>query len=816
MQRVLLSLVVVGLQVVSSIGLSAVLCVDVFNGGELDHILNPPAKGPEVLEDYLALAKKREELPGVGQKPTFSVPHEDIARSKTWQGEMPPNLLAGLLPEGVAAIDRPLYEANAEGVVKTAAGGIFVSVRANFKFKGQETGTNVGVPSFALVDNVNRSHKSLVREEAKAVFVFLHGGGTKTTGHHVGIQMMNYLNPWGIDVLTLDLPWHGEGSRVSMSDSRDTLEFVRQFIRLYVPKGKKVFIGGHSMGGFYADEYMMLYPKSQDRLVDGIISLSGVPDLAPGGNALDKFNAWIDKEHRDLVDERIEPKERSASANLLKQNKVTPIAGAYIEAAMRKMNWEKAAHQGADYLPTLMIMGEKDALYLGAENIWNDYRANLSNVEWHLVDAGHQIFDHMIKDTDVYETYFLIKSFMERILGEKLTRVDRSGKAHSTDPVLARIVTEWFNRPVFREFVRSNTYYYKIATEKLILLNQRLASLDKVVKDINKIGKNSSLSQEQRDQLVEEILQRNPISAPDNSGRFLSFEEIQKEAKILSDIRSGIYIPDHGPEAQRARNLLNEIDLLKGYVSAARHKKEELRTLLNGPTTSNGKNSAELESLSVSYRRKTKEFYELMENAASPEINKIREKRDQFFERMFEADGVVRELVAKHLDYLDAAGLLYTTDFMAEFPEVIVQAFGRHDSLQKEYQVILKEVEEVEKNEALRGSAGPELHQLAADLFGSNGLEVKMTQATLRLLEIERYHNRLIARQQELRNQYVDEFSDGYYVNESIPYLDILNISTEEWRTNAKQYLKFIESGIIATWDPFWRERPPETAVTLY
>lgn len=307
--------------------------------------------------------------------PRLVNPQEEMEIVKDWTNVKQPKIITAILPKDVHIINHSLNGANEEGVVKTN-GGVMAHVRAYVR----GIGSNFGVNFYALMDNLFHKNPSFVRSDAEAVVVFIHGGGTKTTGHHVAASLMNFLNPYKVDVVSLDLPWHGEGPRNSVENATDSINLVREYIEKYItPAGKPVFISGHSMGGVFSDVYRRLYPN--DKLVKGIISLSTVADAAPGKTIEEKHAAEILINEFNKTNPNIPEDEIDLSNSLARQNKIAPLCGAFCSTFMNEVDWALPAHRGSNYVPGLYVIGEGDALYQGSQKSFKEFVGELNNTE---------------------------------------------------------------------------------------------------------------------------------------------------------------------------------------------------------------------------------------------------------------------------------------------------------------------------------------------------------------------------------------------------------------------------------------------------
>jgi len=339
----------------------------------LQALLNRP------LSHYVEAARQQARDRGV-QLPHFHDADQAVQAARTWQGEAAPNAWKGALPANVSFVDHEVFMTNEPGLVKMNAA--MTTLRAQVLHRGREIGTNVGVRGRVLWDNLGRNQKSLVSKDAKAVVLFIHGGGTTTTGHHVGVNMMYKMAPYNVDVISFDQLWHAEGPRAVFENSRDYFDYVREIIKTHIqPAGVPVFIAGHSMGGIFSDMYMRLYPN--DDLVKGVVSLSMVPDLAPGGTAVEKvlaaerMNVFTPEEAT-----RLARGEDLTSDQLTRDGKITLLADMYEGNMSLANDWSIPSDGGHSLIPGLFMTGTGDRLYVGKEGLYAKYVAALPNVEF--------------------------------------------------------------------------------------------------------------------------------------------------------------------------------------------------------------------------------------------------------------------------------------------------------------------------------------------------------------------------------------------------------------------------------------------------
>ncbi|MBX9767040.1 MAG: alpha/beta hydrolase, partial [Bdellovibrionales bacterium] len=126
----------------------------------------------------------------------------------------------------------------------------------------------------------------LVDPDAKGLFIFFHGSGTMKAGGGNFTLKMNRLSQSGYAALGFDFPWHQDGSQnPKLSESKEFMEYLYQFIQTLRPGGMPVYLVGHSFGPEILSEVVTRYPH----LVQGAAMIS------PGG--FDKVTAeWYQEQ----------------------------------------------------------------------------------------------------------------------------------------------------------------------------------------------------------------------------------------------------------------------------------------------------------------------------------------------------------------------------------------------------------------------------------------------------------------------------------------------------------------------------------------
>ena len=373
--------------------------------------------------------------------PNYIDPVKEKKLVELWNKKPPtPKLLESLLPEDVHFINHQLHQPNAESVVKLAEQGSSVMARAYYKYQNHVYGTNVVFSTRALIDNLN-SHSGqnwLVGENATAAILFLHGGGSKSSGAHVAGPMVNHFRNYGIDVLSLDLPWHSNGHREFLRFESE-IETLSAFAKKYIPPNIPLFVWGHSWGSVFAEQLMRMTDRPKKEFVfhnnlKGAIILSTAVDSAPGKSRKEKqeeYNKRIQYVRENPTKFKEANEERGFWKTIINDGKISPLGVFYSSGTIFQLDQSPPSHQGRNFIPALMIVGKHDSLvYLGFEKLYKVYE-NLKNVETHYLEelpyfrdsknspmkkVGHLLGDYLDPGTREQIDFFLARKFIAKIL----------------------------------------------------------------------------------------------------------------------------------------------------------------------------------------------------------------------------------------------------------------------------------------------------------------------------------------------------------------------------------------------------------------
>ena len=356
---------------------------------------------------------------------------------KRWNEEPDtPKLLKFLLPKGVHFIKRQLYQPGNLTAVKLGEWGEEIIARAHYKHGDRVFHTNVAFSTRALLNNLNdgAKHNWLVGTKAKAAILFLHGGGTKSTGFHVGGNFISRFSQYGIDVVSIDLPWHGQGHREFLSAESD-IRVLGSFVQKYIPSHVPLFVVGHSWGSVFSEILMRMTDRPpKDFLfhnnLKGTVILSTAVDAAPGQSKIDKYPAYFKRLKQAKIRSQTEAPEAELSifTNIVRDGKTSPLGGAYSMHFISQLDQSAPIHKGKKYVPALMVVGTKDSLvYFGFEDLYDVYK-KLVNVETHYLDkpmkhgkgdiqgVGHDVFGALDPKTEEPIVPLLIRRFIAKQL----------------------------------------------------------------------------------------------------------------------------------------------------------------------------------------------------------------------------------------------------------------------------------------------------------------------------------------------------------------------------------------------------------------
>ena len=420
--------------------------------------------------------------------PNFVDPIAERNLQKEWDVELKiPVLLKILLPKDVHFIKYQQYQPGTATAVKVKEPGEALLARAYYSYQNYRFGTNVAFSARALVDNMqhNLEKNWLVGQDAKAAILFLHGGGTKSTGSTVAVPMISHFRQYGIDVVSLDLPWHAQGHREFL-DFESEIKVLGAFVQKYIPSNVPLFVWGHSWGSVFAEKLMTMTDRKHPDFqfhsnLKGVIILSTAVDAAPGRTTEEKYKEFLQRLKRtktELRDE-IAESEQDLFNSMVEDGKISPMGAFYSMGTILQLDQTPPSHKGKEWVPALMVVGKHDPLvYLGFKDLYEYYKG-LENVETHYLDklpynskdknmqiqkVGHLIGDYLEKvDSKHSIQTALTSAFIAKQLGlSSLDHLVLDPKENQQLPAFIRLVQLAANELAFREFLKD----YRIYNEK--------------------------------------------------------------------------------------------------------------------------------------------------------------------------------------------------------------------------------------------------------------------------------------------------------------------------------------------------------------
>lgn len=765
--------------------------------------------------------------------PSFNNPNYEISASKTWTGVKGPELIQSLLPEGMTLIDHALRGANEEGVVKTNSGNM-VHLRARLG----KSGTNIGANIVALKNNLGRSQKTLVRDDAEAVIVFIHGGGTKTTGHHVATSLMSWMNVRKVDVVSMDMPWHGEGSRNSFESVKESLEEMRAYVEKYVaPSGKPIFLVGHSMGGVVSDLYMRLFPN--DKLFSGVVPLSTVADALPGATPTARFEAESRIEKTNLTNENIPADERALGDSLAEQNKLSPTCGMFCQFLMYGIDWKMPAHQGKDYLPALYVIGEGDGLYQGYQNSFQNNVAKLQNAELKvinqrrdikdkdgkLITIGHLIFDHKprvdfaegltpeqrqsiingkikadefnrlraegkikldkdfnFEDVLEPETFVLIRNFITKVINKPLPK----HKLESSP--LELVVQAYTNNLAFREFAKTYIYQHHKTTPKASSLGEEMKSVTDKVRQL-------------------EHKKKHPPGLVDSEADQLA--QLVKRQKELSSILSvkGVVSEENQEAFRSLKAQHDEIQTQKSPALIAERKKLK----------------SEFDEKKNALLKAEKIIHQNQVSLTSVQLKKVRAVKDRVFKSMMAQDALVRQLTNAYLANSYSNGQ-FKKGLFENLPQEALLAFEKFDQLSELYQKALIRYELVLNSEAQAGrltstESSPKAAEIEAQVKEAGRVIADLNKDIHKILtQLENTDKELtvLSNTAFFIEKQINQLVGNDYFQSEFYTIEKLLSQSEQIALKNKDSLENILQRIWADWLKIWSLRIADSSESLY
>ena len=400
-----------------------------------------------------------------------------------------PNRIMSVFPEDVHLINHQMSRpANATTVKLGEAGETVLMARAYYSYSGHRFSTNVAFSSRALTSNLMSMDKPdsknwLVGEDATAAILYLHGGGTKSTGGHTAETLINHFRSVNIDVVSLDLPWHAEGHREMLPHLEAELKALSAFAQKYIPSTVPLFVWGHSWGSVWAEALMRMTDRPHSEFsfhhsLTGVMIMAPAVDAAPGRSMRDKSEEYQRRieNSKNNLSHLYAPRERFIWPQMVEQGKTNPIPGLFSLLSILNLDQTPPAHRGEKFIPALMVVGKGDPLvYVGFENLFDVYK-KLKNVETHFLDelpikdadpnqlnkVGHLLREYAHPSTNTAIDIKLASDFIAKYIGVK--SLDRRNRDLPFSGFIST-VQAYANNLAFREYVGSRSYFVTRSTK---------------------------------------------------------------------------------------------------------------------------------------------------------------------------------------------------------------------------------------------------------------------------------------------------------------------------------------------------------------
>ena len=765
-------------------------------------------------------------------------------------------LFSNILPKGIEFFQHLQERRLNLGGVKKQEGKTILLRFIGFDKDGKD-GTSIALSSDILAENYNSQNPYLVGANSKAVIFWIHGGGTKTTGHQTGLEIINTFAKYGVDVISLDFPFHGEGPRKIFKTADEFFDnWLFKFIETYVPKDKKVILMGHSMGGLVVD---MVHLKTNDpnsqlaKRVDGLIALAPVADVSLGKNwSLSQKQKMESQISQDVFKNRFQDIAQSdykIFQEMVSDNKMAISTYVFLNTLMKDHSW-KNADKVKNLKNMLAIVGKGDLLtYLGHEKNFKKYMANRSNVDFHIIEgqkdskgrlqelAGHAtMLDVKRPGQKNFEYTEKIFEYFENRLGIKLESGSRNqiheNKHSEIIPNLARFLTYYSGNLAFREYAKSFEILGQIKPTKDMMDLQIKADSNRPIKK----------KKYKPEDMTEEAISIN--------------EKNEARAEKIKRIRNRKYIPENLSIEDRAKaeNLLKSLEILtneslKNYEKLKKTQSDframhdqfrkfeiEFKNLLK-----NWRETPSLLPEGSELRRELEEAKVTLANAMSLNDKIAVEQQKEDFYKITEADqfSFSKELEKLSIDYnaqiskyeksMSRLTELFYKDVLSgrlnkfkldlsvkgqsgkivEHPKDFVQEFfGSNSSvildmlsskgkiIQKWKESSLKELQDFVQT-----------HKTTEDYIRHNGRLSQVIVQSLILDNLNQQRSEIHEKIDTIQTQYIKKYLSKYYeIAPQVQLKDILNkdLRSEQLSSGEVSYMK----ELMLSWEKIWASLP--------
>lgn len=399
-------------------------------------------------------------------------------------------------------------------------------------------------------------------------------------------------------------------------------------------------------------------------------------------------------------------------------------------------------------------------------------------------------------EENVFETYQIIRDFVNSVLktqGKELKELTAKARmenaqaandpmANSRESILSVLKT-YGNNLAFREFLNELTLFDVNAKESFQKLNEMGQTLTQRIKAIENIRK-EKISDEEKAQKISAL---EPIA--DDQGVELASDDVKAMQAALSrihEIRNKRYVPTDERQ-QFAQTNVKERDELAEQI-----KKMELQR---------DDQKKKLKELKDSLSQKENAFYAKTEGATSPKLLELEQRRGALYSELesydFKQRDVLEAYLAKNLDEQAP-----WTQALENLPPELAQLFLDTEKASQTYQTILREIDGAEISEALAGALGPEVKELADEVFGANGLQKQVQDMTNQIDEMEYVQlGSLRDQKDKLLEEYVLKVLPQYFTPVRTSLTEVLNTDNSSNEAFKEQF-KALEKALS-----MWRAR---------
>lgn len=754
--------------------------------------------------------------------PRFVSPSTEMELVKKWVGIEGPKTLQTFLPKGASYIGHQLREPAGPNVVKVQETGATVMLRVSEDEFGFDT--NVAYSKYAAAAYVNETpeNRYLVRKDARAAIIYLHGGGTPTTGAHIAEAEINHYGMYKIDVVSLDMAAHGEGSRKFFPNGQVEIDGIYQFIRRAVPEGVPVFVVGHSMGGVYAD-IMMRQSDRDDYPMRGIIQgfgiLSPAVDALPGATPYEKaieMGRLMDAQKNDPeYDLKAAPSEREIFDQMARDGKLNPIASFHIGMIMAEQDHVPPKHKGKDWTPAIMVVGQGDPLvYIGFEHLF-DKAFELDNVESHIIetapdrDGVKKRVGHLLADYYINDEVLPLKMVRDFINNRLLEINPEEGPLKSARNVEAKdsasIFQAYASDLVFREWVeharivlKENMEGFKdIAREIPQIENKirskyeglfdtktirkqkfelaRLSEADVLIQLKDKFGVHSEDYKGKPYEAIKELLIREEVP----EAVVTEVAELTIAKRVLEAKRDGEWVPEELKGDASVQLLMSSIKSSQDQVEQLRRQKADLIHYMR---------SFEQRKITVEAQVKQtlKDMDSALEEVLLERAKGLAERfvivKDKFYSATEKIEQEAGESITRHGELLASEKQRLFDKYSDELDSVY--------AILADYKNYRAETEKLYEEEVLKGRLGSEKQELFEEFYGRNYLATgnitedsllgRWNNVQLRIAQVEGQIYRRYLSIGILEQNYWSYVNPGLVRMEVLPVKELLDRAVDE------------------------------------